>query len=197
MVAFLRKLSWFPALTLMLCGISGPQQQDSTGNIQSLPVSPARQVDPLPTSKDSPVPDIGTWPSPKTKSKSPVKRVVNRLFPVCLDAIVETCWTLADDSPLVSHDDLEFAKDMEIGMMYFNSKNYRGAEFRFSHALGYKQDDPEANFKLAESLDKQNKIDEALAAYQSFLELAPPGKQVDTARKAIQLLEKKKAQASK
>jgi hypothetical protein len=49
----------------------------------------------------------------------------------------------------MSEQEREFAKDMEIGTYNFRSKNYRGAELRFRHALDHKPGQPDATFKLA------------------------------------------------
>jgi len=115
------------------------------------------------------------------------------LFPLCLDAVTHTCWSLAGDDnvPKPSHDDLEFANDMEIGKLAFKAKNYRGAELRYRHALGYRPDDPEANFMLAQSLDKLGRNDEAHNAYEDYLKLVPLGTQAESARKALQRLDEK------
>jgi outer membrane protein assembly factor BamD (BamD/ComL family) len=70
-------------------------------------------------------------------------------------------------------EDRKFAKDMEIGSYYFRNKNYRGAMFRFRHALDSKPGQPEATFKLAESLNRLGKKDEAEEAYTAYLKDQP------------------------
>ena len=90
----------------------------------------------------------------------------------------------------MSEEEREFAKDMEIGTYNFRNKSYRGAEMRFRHALDYKPGDPEATFKLAESLDKLGQGDEAKQEYQAYLENQPQGPHAERARAALQRLSK-------
>ncbi len=79
-------------------------------------------------------------------------------------------------------------RNFEVGDLYFHNKNYKGAESRFREALQYKPEYPEAIFKLAVSLEKLDNQKEAVAAYQSYLELLPDGPFADPARKAVQRL---------
>jgi Tfp pilus assembly protein PilF len=72
----------------------------------------------------------------------------------------------------VSEADREFAKDMEVGDL-FKDKNYKGAELRFREALARQSDQPDATFKLAESLNKLGKNDEANERYQAYLKIQP------------------------
>jgi hypothetical protein len=76
----------------------------------------------------------------------------------------------------MSEDEREFAKDMEIGIYNFRNENYRGAEMRFRHALGYEPGQPEAMFELAESLDKLGKRDDAKQCYDPYLGSQPDGR---------------------
>ena len=150
------------------------------------------QPDPLPSPPDAPLPDLGRLPGPPDKSKSPLKRAIDRAVPRCLDAVTHTCWSSppGKDSPVVSEEEREFAKDMEVGDFSFKDKNYRGAELRFRDALNYKPDDPEATFKLAESLQRLGKSDEAKEGYQTCLTIQPDGPYAERARTALQRLEK-------
>jgi TolA-binding protein len=79
---------------------------------------------------------------------------------------------------------------MEIGIYNFRNKNYRGAEWRFRHALDYKPGQPDATFKLAASLDKLSKSDEAKQGYRAYLESQPNGPNAERARTALQRLSK-------
>lgn len=79
---------------------------------------------------------------------------------------------------------------MEIGLYYFHIKNYRGAELRFRHALEYKPGQPEATFKLAESLDKLGNVDEAMQTYGTYLESQPQDLHAERARSALRRLSK-------
>lgn len=82
---------------------------------------------------------------------------------------------------------------MEAGALYFKDKNYKGAESRFRDALDYKPDQPDATFRLAETLDGLGKSDEAQATYQAYLRIQPNGTFVEKARIALQRLGKKSA----
>ena len=90
----------------------------------------------------------------------------------------------------MSEEEREFAKDMDIGTYNFRNKNYQGAEWRFRHALDYKPGQPDATFKLAESLNKLGRSDEAKQEYQAYLESDPNGSHAERARAALQRLSK-------
>ena len=80
------------------------------------------------------------------------------------------------------------AKDIEVGDFYFKRQNYVGAESRYREALMYKENDATATFKLAESLVKLRRFDEAREEYESYLKLLPNGPEAPLARKAIDRL---------
>lgn len=83
------------------------------------------------------------------------------------------------------------AKDVEVGDFYFNRKNYKAAEDRYREALLYKQDDAMATFRLAESIDKQDRPAEAQQAYEAYLKILPNGPEAKKAEKTIQRLKGK------
>jgi tetratricopeptide (TPR) repeat protein len=60
------------------------------------------------------------------------------------------------------------AKDIEVGDFYFKRKNYRAAEDRYREALEYKENDATATFRLAESLEKMVRREEARQEYESY-----------------------------
>jgi tetratricopeptide (TPR) repeat protein len=80
------------------------------------------------------------------------------------------------------------AKDVEIGDYYFKRKNYRAAESRYREALLYKDNDAIATFRLAVSLEKLERPDEARAEYESYLKILPHGPQAEEAQRAISRL---------
>jgi TolA-binding protein len=88
----------------------------------------------------------------------------------------------------------EFTKNFEVGETYLQGKNYKAAESRFREALQYKPDHPGATYKLAVSVDKLGKTDEAMALYDKYLKMLPSGPYADQARKALR---KKTASASR
>ncbi len=77
------------------------------------------------------------------------------------------------------------AKDIEVGDFYFKLQNYKAAESRYREALYYKQNDALATYRLAVSLEKLNRPDEAIAEYQNYLKILPHGPNAEKAQKAI------------
>lgn len=82
------------------------------------------------------------------------------------------------------------AKDIEVGDFYFKLKNYIAAESRYREALFYKDNDALATFRLAECLEKMDRLDEARQEYESYLRILPNGPQAEKANKAIAKLNK-------
>jgi tetratricopeptide (TPR) repeat protein len=159
--------------------------------LQTAPPFP-RQAAPLPPSPpDMPIPDPASFPRHDDKAKSPVKRAVDRLTPLCVDWIFHSCWVWGiGNSTQTCEADLKFAKNLEVGDTYFKEKNYRGAESRLREALEYKPNHPEATYKLAVSVDRLGRTGEACELYKAYLQLAPAGPYVDQARKALRKIEK-------
>src|ERR1700730_12956217 len=145
------------------CGQTNAQQQDPNAPPVLPTLSPPSpppwifvpRADPLPSPPDAPVPELVTLPGAPDKSKSRLKRAVDRLATRCLDAATHTCRSSPPrgESQKTSEAEREFTKDMEAGDLYFKDKNYKGAELRFREALDYKPDQPDATFRLAETLD--------------------------------------------
>lgn len=80
------------------------------------------------------------------------------------------------------------AKDVEVGDYYFKRKNYVAAEDRYREALYYKDNDAVATYRLAVCLDKMNRPEEAVQAYESYLKILPYGAEAKSAHKAIERL---------
>lgn len=102
-----------------------------------------------------------------------------------------------DSSPDTSSSDVkEFhpwnphkaAKDVEVGDFYFKRKNYRAALSRYREALLYKDNDAVANFRLAQCLEKLDRLDEARVHYQAYLKILPHGLFAEDAQKALERL---------
>jgi tetratricopeptide (TPR) repeat protein len=141
---------------------------------------------PLPSPPDMPLPDPVGFPRHDDKKQSPATRMINRVTPVCLDVFFHTClYWRNDNAPPVPDADREFAKNFEVGNIYYYEKNHRASESRFREALQYKPDQPEATYKLAVSLEKLGRTGEAIELYQSYLKLAPSGAYADWARKRL------------
>lgn len=69
-----------------------------------------------------------------------------------------------------------------MGKYHFKNKNYRGAMFRYQHALNLKPGQPEATFRLAEALDRLGNEEEARDSYEAHVETEPSGAYADKAR---------------
>jgi Tetratricopeptide repeat len=168
--------------------------QPSDLSASSSTISPQIVLFPEPSSVPSemPLPDLGQISGPQDKSRSVVKRALDRAKPNCLDAVVHTCWSSppSDATTGMSIESREYLQDMELGTYYFKKKNYRGAMFRFRHALESKPGEPEATFRLAQSLDKLDQGENAKEAYQAYIESQPSGFYTEQARAALQRLSK-------
>ena len=79
-------------------------------------------------------------------------------------------------------------KDNEVGLFYFKRKNYRAALDRFQEALEYKPNDAEANFHIAECLEKLDDPARAAKHYQEYLKILPDGPLAADAHKALERL---------
>ena len=77
------------------------------------------------------------------------------------------------------------AKDIEVGNLYKKQGNYRAAISRYRDALDYKPNDAEATFRMAESLEKLDEVEDSAAYYQSYLKILPRGDYAAAAREAL------------
>jgi len=142
-------------------------------------------------SEDAPMPDLGTVPAPPNPGKSRTEKVLDKVVPRCVDAVFHTCWALPpDDSPIRQGLDPRFTQNMEVGDYYLKTKNLAGAESRFREALEIRPRSPAATFKLAQTLDKLHKAQEARETYQLYLKLQPAGPFAKDANQALQRFEK-------
>ena len=85
-----------------------------------------------------------------------------------LDAFFHSCLCGQNgNTPRTPEAKREFAKNFEVGDVYFYEKNNGAVESR--RALEYKPDQPETTYELAVSVEKLGKTDDALELYQSYL----------------------------
>ena len=198
-------------LFVLVCAVA--QAQTTTGaqtpnpptNLPSTPTtdSSSQQVKPplAPLPDDSPMPDQGKLPMPQDKKQSTAKRKLEQAAPNCLNIFAyHTCWSSPPASPAKAANpaaDAEFAKDIEVGDFYLTErKNYAGAAMRFRDALELVPNDPEATYKLAQSLEGLHQIDEARQDYETYLRLQPEGKFAAQAKKALERLQQNGAAAT-
>ena len=71
--------------------------------------------------------------------------------------------------------------------------NFRAAESRFREALDYNPSDTKAIFELAQCLEKMNRPDDAVAEYNTCIDLEPAGPFAERSRKALERLSEQAA----
>ena len=103
--------------------------------------------------------------------------------------------TNGDVGEFHSWDPHKAAKDVEVGDYYFKRKNYKAAEDRYREALFYKDNDAIATYRLAVSLEKLGRPDEAQKEYESYLQILPHGPEAEVCQKAIERLKATAASA--
>jgi len=81
-------------------------------------------------------------------------------------------------------------KAIEVGDYYRKKKNYRAAESRYREALDWKPNDAIASFRLAQTLEKMGRSDEAISYYRAYLKILPDGEFAQESHKGITRLEK-------
>jgi hypothetical protein len=136
----------------------------------------------IPSPRDLPIPDLNSIPKPAPKHDSALKRHLKAALPRCLWIGLRFCWSQPEQTPTPN----QFYKDVDIADFYFfERKNYRGAESRYREALDLLPGDPEVTFKLAVSLDRLHRTDEARTLYQSYLATYPNGDFAVNARAAL------------
>jgi len=171
------------ALASTLDGQTSPQTSPGA------PPNPNTAIKPNPpspaTPADAPFPDRAGLPEHQKAGR--VKRAVKSVAPNCLDWMFHTCWSqpLGPERSASEIKNPRFAHDMEVGTFNLKHKSYRGAELRFRSALDAVPDNPEANFKLAKSLEMQGKAAQAREEYTTFLTISSNGPFAAEARKAL------------
>src|SRR5579872_1071528 len=85
-------------------------------------------------------------------------------------------------------------KHVEVGDYYFKLGNYPAAASRYREALQYQSNHAIATFRLAQSLEKLGKTDEAIQYYTAYLKILPHGHDAAEANKAVVRLKEKLTQ---
>jgi len=183
------------ALTASGCFAQATQHP---GEPQSAPKVDAQQLPPagpdessskpqLPLPPDAQVPDTAPR-STQPKQKSVVKRKLRQLAPECATVFFKgVCWASHPVPPSSTLPENEQAgnKALEVGDFYYSQKNYRAAESRYREALGYMPANGRAFFKLAQTLEKLGKIDDARKNYETYLQTDTNGEFASAARRAL------------
>ena len=74
---------------------------------------------------------------------------------------------------------------IEEGEAYLTKNDFEAAHTSFVKALQILPDDPGANFRVAESLQGLQRLDEARIFYKKYLSLQPNGKLAAEARRQV------------
>ncbi|HEX4577653.1 MAG TPA: tetratricopeptide repeat protein [Edaphobacter sp.] len=85
----------------------------------------------------------------------------------------------------VQTDDERVDEDLSVAKFYLRDENYQGAYLRAKDAVSIQPDYSAAHFALAEIAQKMKKKDEAIAEYQTYLNLDPDGEKAKAAKKAL------------
>jgi tetratricopeptide (TPR) repeat protein len=86
-------------------------------------------------------------------------------------------------------DDERAAEDLDVAKFYEQSGDLNAAYLRARDAVKLQPSDPDAHFVLGHLAQKLNKRDEAIAEYNSYLQLEPDGQKIKQTRKALSQLQ--------
>jgi tetratricopeptide (TPR) repeat protein len=86
-------------------------------------------------------------------------------------------------------DEERAAEDLDVAKFYEQAGNLNAAYLRARDAVKVQPSDPEAHFLLGHLAQKLNKRNEAIAEYNSYLQLEPDGEKIKQARKALTQLQ--------
>jgi len=81
-------------------------------------------------------------------------------------------------------------KDDEVGLFYMKRENYKAALARYQDALASKENDAEANFRMAQCLEKLKQPEQAVDHYKAYLKILPHGPYSKDAEKSLARLQK-------
>jgi hypothetical protein len=87
-------------------------------------------------------------------------------------------------------DEERAAEDLEIAQFYEDKGDLNAAYLRARDAVKFQPSDPEAHFVLGHLAEKLHKRGEAIAEYNSYLQLEPDGQKIKQARKALAQLQR-------
>jgi len=86
-------------------------------------------------------------------------------------------------------DEERAAEDLDVAKFYEQSGDLNAAYLRARDAVKVQPSDPEAHFALGHLAQKLNKRDEAIAEFNSYLQLEPDGQKIKQAHKALSQLQ--------
>lgn len=94
--------------------------------------------------------------------------------------------------PEYTFNPIQAQKELQVGDFYFKKKSYRAAAGRYERASKWQPDLAEAYYKIGVSREKLEQADQAVAAFQKYLELSPSGRKAEEVKKKIAQLQKPK-----
>jgi tetratricopeptide (TPR) repeat protein len=97
--------------------------------------------------------------------------------------------------PEYTFNPIQAKKELQIGDFYFKKKSYRAAANRYEHATKWQPNLADAFYKLGETREKLDQPEQAVAAFQKYLELSPSPHKADEVKKRIAQLQKQKPPA--
>ncbi len=119
-------------------------------------------------------PDSATEADPDNSPSSGVKQTPRRKLP---------------KPKSLQTDDEREAEDLTVARFYRDRGNWNAAYQRSKDAVQHQTDDPDAHLLLAETAEKLNKREEAIAEYKAILTLDSSNSQLKAARKALARLQ--------
>lgn len=87
-------------------------------------------------------------------------------------------------------DEERAAEDLEVAKFYEDSGDLNAAYLRARDAVKVQPSDPDAHFVLGHLAQKLNKRDEAIAEFNSYLQLEPDGQKIKQAQKSLAQLQR-------
>jgi tetratricopeptide (TPR) repeat protein len=173
-------LALFGCFALLVCSVPRAIAQQDDGAVPQDSRKDQKEAQAARATEESSSKDTRVDLSPPSNDQ--------KSHPMSAAAVSDAEQPESDVQELHPWDPHKAAKDVEVGDFYFKRKNYKAAIERYRDALIYKQNDAIATYRLAESLDKTAKPDEAVTYYQNYLKILPHGPYAEDAQKAISRL---------
>jgi tetratricopeptide (TPR) repeat protein len=98
----------------------------------------------------------------------------------------------AEAEPEYTFNPIQAHKELQTGDFYYKKKSYKAAAGRYERATKWQPDLAEAYYKLGETREKLDQTEQAIAAYQKFLELSPAPRKAEDVKKKIAQLQRQK-----
>lgn len=87
-------------------------------------------------------------------------------------------------------DEERAAEDLEVAKFYEDSGDLNAAYLRARDAVKVQPSDPEAHYTLGHLAQKLNKREEAIAEFNSYIQLEPDGQKIKQAQKSLAQLQR-------